>query len=114
MLFRVEGKEYGGESALEIVQSIKRDASDGDGDSLTLREFLRRSLNQLSDRIHFRELDVSDRLDDDGAGARLPLPARQVQDGRAVGRAAPEASGAFDVAPLTHRPCSVKMKEPNG
>lgn len=65
MLFRVEGKEYGGESALEIVQSIKRDASDGDSDSLTLREFLRRSLNQLSDRIHFRELDVSDRLDDE-------------------------------------------------
>ena len=65
MLFRVDGKEYGGESALEIVQSIKRDAPDGEGGSLTLREFLRRSLERLSDRIHFRELDVSDRLDDE-------------------------------------------------
>jgi hypothetical protein len=65
MLFRVGGREYGGESALEIVQSIKRDAPDGQGGSLTFREFLRRSLAQLSDRIHFRELDVSDRLDDE-------------------------------------------------
>ncbi|HYO63561.1 MAG TPA: hypothetical protein VER08_07890 [Pyrinomonadaceae bacterium] len=65
MLFRVDGKEYGGESALEIVQSIKREAPDGASGSLTLREFLRRSLEQLSDRIHFRELDVSDRLDDE-------------------------------------------------
>ena len=65
MLFRVDGKEYGGESALEIVQSIKRDAPDGERGSLPLREFLRRSLEQLSDHIHFRELDVSDRLDDE-------------------------------------------------
>jgi hypothetical protein len=65
MLFRVDGKEYAGESALEIVQSIKRDAPDGQSGTLTLREFLRRSLARLSDRIHFRELDVSDRLDDE-------------------------------------------------
>ena len=65
MLFRVGGKEYGGESALEIVESLKRDAHGGPGEAPTLRGFLRRSLEQLSDRIHFRELDVSDRLDDE-------------------------------------------------
>ena len=65
MLFRVNGKEYGGESALEIVRSIKRDEPDGGSGSLSFREFLRRSLGRLSDRIHFRELDVSDRLDDE-------------------------------------------------
>lgn len=67
MLFRLDGKEYGGESALEIVRSIKRDAHGGDGGGgpAAIREFLRRSLEQLSDRIHFRELDVSDRLDEE-------------------------------------------------
>ncbi|HEX5708073.1 MAG TPA: hypothetical protein VFX96_12300 [Pyrinomonadaceae bacterium] len=65
MLFRVDGKEYGGESALEIVESIRRDAADGESTSANVREFLRRSLERMSDRIHFRELHVSDRLDDE-------------------------------------------------
>lgn len=65
MLFRVDGREYAGESALEIVRSIKRDARGGRGGSLTIREFMRRSLAEMSDRIHFRELDVSHRLDDE-------------------------------------------------
>lgn len=65
MLFKVEAKEYKGESALEIVEALKRDALDGQSDSVTLREFLRRSFAELSDHIHLRELDVSDQLDDE-------------------------------------------------
>ena len=65
MLFKVDAKEYRGESALEIVNALKRDALDGQGDSVTLREFLRRSFAELSDHIHMRELDVSDRLNDE-------------------------------------------------
>jgi hypothetical protein len=65
MLFKVDAKEYEGESALEIVNALKRDALDGQGDSITLREFLRQSFTQLSERIHLRELEVSDRLDDE-------------------------------------------------
>lgn len=66
MLFKVDAREYQGNSALEIVNALKRDTLNGqEGDSVTLREFLRRSFAELSDRIHLRELDVSDRLDDE-------------------------------------------------
>lgn len=92
MIFRVDGREYGGETAVEIVESLKRDARGGRGDALSLRAFLRRSLEQLSDHIHFRELDVSDRLDEEtlalgylflldkfGAGELSGLPPRRVR-----------------------------------
>jgi hypothetical protein len=65
MLFKFGGKEYEGASALEIVNALKRDTLDGQCDSVTVREFLRRSFANLSDYIHVRELDVSDRLDDE-------------------------------------------------
>lgn len=65
MLFKVDTKEYEGESALEIVNALKQDKLNGQSDSVTLREFLRRSFTELSDRIHLRELDLSDRLEDE-------------------------------------------------
>ena len=89
MLFKFGDKEYDGESALEIVNALKRDTLDGQSDSVTLREFLRQSFADLSDHIHMRELDVSDRLDDEtlalgylylcdeyGAGELSGLPRR--------------------------------------
>ncbi|MBD0373669.1 MAG: hypothetical protein ICV60_22745 [Pyrinomonadaceae bacterium] len=89
MLFRLAGKEYHGSSALEIVNALKRDALDGETGSVTLREFLRWSYLELSERIPLRELDVSDRLDDEmlalsylylrdefGAGELLEVPHR--------------------------------------
>jgi len=65
LLFRVGERVYLGATALEIVDALKREAVNGTEDSLHLREFLRRSFAQLSDRIPLRELDVSDRLDDE-------------------------------------------------
>jgi hypothetical protein len=65
MVFRAGGKEYSGSSAVEIVQALRREAADGNGTGKTLRQFLRDSLKQLSDRIPLRELDVSDRLDEE-------------------------------------------------
>jgi hypothetical protein len=65
MVFRTGGKEYSGSSAVEIVQALRREAADGNGTGKTLRQFLRDSLEQLSDRIPLRELDVSDRLDEE-------------------------------------------------
>ncbi|HWS90545.1 MAG TPA: hypothetical protein VN282_26490 [Pyrinomonadaceae bacterium] len=89
MVFRAGGKEYRGSSALEIVQTLRREAG-GDGAGLTLRQFLRDSLELLSDRIPLRELDVSDRLDEEmlalsylylrdefGAGELHDVPSRQ-------------------------------------
>ncbi|HEX7316948.1 MAG TPA: hypothetical protein VF297_23805 [Pyrinomonadaceae bacterium] len=90
MVFRAGGKEYSGSSAVEIVQALRRDAADGNGTGMTLKQFLRDSLEQLSDRIPLREIDVSDRLDEEmlalsylylrdefGAGELRDVPGRQ-------------------------------------
>ena len=65
MIFRVGERVYLGDTALEIVNALKVEAGDGLEESVRLREFLRRSFERLSDRIPLRELDVSDRLDDE-------------------------------------------------
>lgn len=90
MVFRVGGKEYRGASALEIVHALRRDGARGDDAEISLRQFLLDSLEQLRDRIPPRELDVSDRLDDEmlalsylylrdefGAGELRDVPRRQ-------------------------------------
>ena len=65
MLFRVGERVYLGETALEIVNALKKEALNGGSDSVNLREFLQLSFSQLSDRIPLRELDVSERLNEE-------------------------------------------------
>lgn len=90
MVFRAGDREYRGKSALEIVEALRREAAGDDGAGQTLRQFLRDSLEQLSDRIPLRDLDVSNRLDDEmlalsylylrdefGAGELSDVPGRQ-------------------------------------
>jgi hypothetical protein len=89
MIFRAGDKEYRGASALEIVQALKQETR-ADGSVQPVRQFLIESLEQFSDRIPLRELDVSDRLDDEmlalsylylrdefGAGELTDVPYRQ-------------------------------------
>lgn len=89
MVFRAGDREYRGASALEIVQALRRETR-GDGSVQPVRQFLVESLEQFSDRIPLRELDVSDRLDDEmlalsylylrdefGAGELTDVPQRQ-------------------------------------
>jgi hypothetical protein len=65
MRFRINGTEYTGASALDIVEAMRRDtAREGRGRS-SPREFLRRAHADLRDRVPARELYVSERLDDD-------------------------------------------------
>ena len=90
MVFRAGDREYRGKSALEIVETLRREAAGGDGAGQTLREFLLDSLERLGDRIPLREQDVSDRLDEEmlalsylylrdefGAGELSDVPGRQ-------------------------------------
>lgn len=90
MVFRAGGKEYSGSSALEIVQALRRETDGGDGAGRTLKQFLRDSLEQFSDCIPLRDLDVSDRLDEEmlalsylylrdefGAGELRDVPGRR-------------------------------------
>ena len=65
MLFRIGEKEYLGRSAVDIVDALQFDTSDGEYQHLSLREFISWSMLQLSDRIPLRELDVSNKLSDE-------------------------------------------------
>jgi hypothetical protein len=65
MIFLIDGKNYRGESALEIVQALEQDATDYPHHGRPIRQFMLWSLNQLDDRVPPRELDLSDRLEDE-------------------------------------------------
>lgn len=65
MKFLLGDKAYEGESALEVVNALKLDLLGERARRFSLRQFLLWSLLQLSDRIPLRELDVSDRLNDE-------------------------------------------------
>jgi hypothetical protein len=65
MIFLIDGKNYRGESALEIVHALEQDARDYPDRERPIRQFMLWSLHQLGDRVPPRELDLSDRLDDE-------------------------------------------------
>lgn len=65
MIFRIDGKNYRGESAIEIVRALELDAVDYPHRGRPIRQFMLWSLNQLGDRMPARELDLSDRLEDE-------------------------------------------------
>lgn len=65
MVFRTKDKEYCCATALEIVRSLKTDAQNYESAGRPIRDFLLWSLNNFGDRIPTRELDLSDRIDDE-------------------------------------------------
>jgi hypothetical protein len=65
MRFRIDGREYSGKSAVEIVDALKSDMPEREQQQLSLRDFILWSMSQLSDRIPRRELDVSDKLNNE-------------------------------------------------
>ena len=65
MIFQIDGKNYQGESALEIVHALEQDAMDYPHRGQPIRQFMLWSLNQQGDRVPPRELDLSDRLEDE-------------------------------------------------
>jgi hypothetical protein len=65
VIFRTGGKDYRGATAVEVARALERDAVDYPYPGQTIRQFFLWSLNQLRDRVPPRELDLSDRLDDE-------------------------------------------------
>ena len=65
MTFQFKGKNYRGASALDIVRALESDAEDYRLRGQSVRQFLRWSLERLSSRLPPRDLDLSDRLEDD-------------------------------------------------
>ena len=65
MIFLSGEKRYRGESAIEIVRELERDAADYPYRGQSIRQFLFWSLGKLRAHVPPRELDLSDRLDDE-------------------------------------------------
>jgi hypothetical protein len=65
IVFQTEEKVYRGTTALEIVRAMERDAGNFPEGGHSIRGFLGWSLGRLGKQIPPREMDLSDRMDDD-------------------------------------------------
>lgn len=65
MIFRTEKKDYRGKTALEIVRAIESDANDYPFRDQSIRQFLRWSLSNSGNQLPPREMDLSDRMEDE-------------------------------------------------
>lgn len=65
MIFQVKNTRYHGCSAVDIVRQLESDIPDYPYPRRSLREFLLWSLDHFRDRVHPREMDLSDRLEDE-------------------------------------------------
>ena len=65
MIFLIDVKNYRSEFAHEIVHALEQDATDYPHRGRPIRQFMLWSLIQLGDRVPPRELDLSDRLEDE-------------------------------------------------
>ena len=65
MIFRVRGKDVRGRSAIEVVRALERDDREYPNDKGPLRQYLIWSLNRLNGCVPPRDLDLSNRLEDE-------------------------------------------------
>lgn len=65
MIFRFRGKDLGGRSAIEVVSALERDDKEYGSSGGPIRQYLNWSLNQLRGSVPARDLDLSDRLEDE-------------------------------------------------
>ena len=63
--FRIKSKEYRCPTALEVVKNLRSDAEEYERREGPIQHFLKWSLDRLYDRIPPRDLDLSDRMDDE-------------------------------------------------
>jgi hypothetical protein len=59
MVFFYKGKEYIGETAIEIVREMALDSNWRTHQRDLIRDYIRSELAGLSDRIHLRDLDLA-------------------------------------------------------
>ena len=65
MIFRVKGKDVSGRSAIEVVRALERNDSEYCHGGGPIRQYLLWSLNRLNASVPPRDLDLSDRLEDE-------------------------------------------------
>lgn len=82
MIFRFADKEYRGTTAVEIVHQLARDARGFAASSgNALNEFLNWSVKQFGDRLPPREMEISDRLNDEALARNYLLMRDEYQLG---------------------------------
>lgn len=59
MVFYYKGKEYAGETAIEIVREMALDANWHPRQGYLIRDYLRSELAGLGDSIHLRDLELA-------------------------------------------------------
>ena len=65
MIFRLRGKDVSGGSAIEVVRALERDDSDYCHGGGPIRQYLNWSLIRLNGSVPPRDLDLSDKLEDE-------------------------------------------------
>jgi hypothetical protein len=65
MIFRVRGKDVRGGSAIQVVRSLEQDDKEYDYCGGPIRQYLIWSLDRLNGSVPPRDLDLSDRLEDE-------------------------------------------------
>jgi len=65
MIFRRQEKEFSGTTAVNVVRALERDDKEYKHCGGSIRQYLSWSLNQLGSRVSSRDLEVSDRLEDE-------------------------------------------------
>lgn len=89
MIFRIKGISYKSRTAIELVRDLERDDKDYPSCGGALRQYLSWSLNHLSCSVPARDLDLSDRLEDE----TLALGYLLLLDENGVGEMVSESSG---------------------
>ena len=65
MMFRFQGKDFEGGTWVEVVRSLERDDKEYRSGGGPIRQYLNWSLNQLRSTVPPRDIDLSDRLEDE-------------------------------------------------
>ena len=65
MIFWIGERPYSGTSAVQIVRAIERDDSEYRNHGGPIRDYLTFYLNRLAVRVSARDLDLSERLEDE-------------------------------------------------
>lgn len=65
MIFRIGGKEVNGRSAIEVVRALEHDDSEYGRGGGSIRQYLTWALNRLNGSVPPRDVDLSDRLEDE-------------------------------------------------
>ena len=91
MIFRRREKEFSGTTAVNVVRALERDDNEYRHCGGSIRQYLRWSLNQLGSRVSSRDLDVSDRLEDEALALGYLLLLDEYGMGELIGPTETEA-----------------------